>query len=76
MYSKKEKHHWFSENPDEYSLGSRPRLVILLSEEDRLREVSPIEVAEVLVVMIVAVPPHLEGEVDIDADDVPEYFIE
>ena len=40
-----------------------------------MREVDAVEVAEEPVVIVMAVPPHLEGELDVDSDDMPEYFV-
>ena len=48
---------------------------MLLGEEDCLGEVDFVEVSKMFVVEVVAVSPHVEGEMDVDSDDMSREFV-
>ena len=74
--SKQEEYDGLSEEPGHHSLRQRPALILLLGEEDRLREIDPVQVSKVFVVMVMAISPSLEGEMNIDSDKTPCQLVE
>ena len=49
---------------------------MFFGEEDGLAEIYFVEVAEMFVVEVVAVSPHVEGEMGVYSDDMSEQFVE
>lgn len=70
-----EENNWFSEDTNKNSFGEGPAFILLLGEEDCLGEVDFVEVSKVLVVEVVAVSPHVEGEMDVDSDYMSGEFV-
>ena len=62
----------FSEQSHEYLLHSLHFLIFLLGEQDGLRDISPIQVSVMFVVVIMSVSPGVEGEVLVDAENFPD----
>ena len=73
---KQEENYWLSENPDHHSLYGWHTLILLLAEENCLREVQSIQISKVLMMMIMPVPPCLEWEMHIDTEKTADHFIE
>lgn len=71
-YRDKEVNKRFSEQPHKYLLHSFHFLVFLLGEQNGLRDISPIQVSVMFVVMIMSVSPGVEGEVLVDAENFPD----
>lgn len=66
--SNQEEHRWWSQYPCQDLLYSFHLLVLLQGKEDGLGDIQPVNVTEMFVVVVVAVPPCIEGEVLVDSD--------
>lgn len=76
LHSEEKEYYWFPEDSDDDFFGRGPFFIGFFVKEDGLGEVDFVEVAEVLVVEVVTIPPHVEREVRVYSDDVPHQLVE
>lgn len=69
---KEEEDNWFPENPNYYFLDPLHFLVLFLGKENGLREIKPIQVPKMFVMMIVSISPRVEGEMCMHAYQFPK----
>jgi hypothetical protein len=70
-----EVYNGLSEDPRKDLLCTLHLRVLLLGEKDGLREIEPVQVPEMFVMVVVAVPPGVVGEMLVDAEQFPDEYV-